>query len=421
MRPDAGAARGRRCRFCAAPLDRSVADLGLCPGANHYVRPENRDAPVTFYPLHAFVCDACGLVQLEAFHSPEQLFSDYAYFSSFSETWLAHAEAYAGAVTARLGLGPASRVVEIASNDGYLLRCFVARGIPVTGVEPAANVARAAIEKGVPTRVAFFGRAEAQRMAAEGLSADLVAANNVLAHVPDLNDFVAGLGLLLKPRGVVTVEVPHLLHLVAENQFDTIYHEHFSYFSLATLQRVFLRHGLAVFDVEELATHGGSLRVYACRADALGGNGLAVAAAPARVVAREAAAGLDRPETYDAFAARVRATKRRLLAFLIEAREAGKSVVAYGAAAKGNTLFNYCGIRSDLIDYSVDRSPHKQGLLLPGVHIPIEAPDRIAETRPDFVLIVPWNLKEEIMRQMAHVRSWGGRFVVAVPRVEVLP
>lgn len=405
------------CRFCGAALELSFADLGMSPPSNSYLQAEDLNRMERFYPLHAWVCEKCFLVQLEEFETPEQIFSDYAYFSSFSDSWLAHARAYTHAMVARLGLNADSFVVEIASNDGYLLQYFVEQGVPVLGIEPAANVAAVAEKKGVPTLVKFFGTKTATDLAATGRKADLILGNNVLAHVPDLNDFVRGIGVLLKPAGVVTMEFPHLLRLMQENQFDTIYHEHFSYFSFVVAERVFAAHGLILFDVDEIPTHGGSLRVYARRA---ANAALPVSAKVVDLRERERAAGLERAETYRRFAEQVKATKRSLLKFLIGARESGKSVVGYGAPAKGNTLLNYCGVRSDLLGYTVDRSPHKQGRYLPGVHIQIHAPERIMATRPDYVLILPWNLKEEIAGQMAGIRAWGGRFVVPIPETKVL-
>jgi 2-polyprenyl-3-methyl-5-hydroxy-6-metoxy-1,4-benzoquinol methylase len=405
------------CRFCGAALALTFADLGMSPPSNAYLKAEQLGQAERFYPLHAWVCERCFLVQLEEFETPEQIFSDYAYFSSYSDSWLAHARAYVEAMVGRCGLGPGSRVIEIASNDGYLLQYFVARGIPVLGIEPAANVARAAEAKGVPSLVRFFGTRTAQELAAQGTRADLLLGNNVLAHVPDLNDFVAGMKVLLAPQGVITMEFPHLLRLMQESQFDTIYHEHFSYFSLLTAQQVFAKHGLTLFDVEEIPTHGGSLRIYARHAEE---SGKAVAPSLSALLARERAAGLDRAEAYRAFGEQVQEAKRALLEFLIGAKRAGKRIVGYGAAAKGNTLLNYCGIRTDFLDYTVDRNPHKQGRYLPGVHIPIHAPERIGETRPDYVLILPWNLKDEIVAQMAGIRAWGGRFVVPIPRAQVL-
>ncbi|HEX6040825.1 class I SAM-dependent methyltransferase [Longimicrobium sp.] len=404
------------CRFCGAPLRHSFCDLGMSPLSNALLGPEQLHDAERFYPLHALVCDGCWLVQLGEFESPERIFGHYVYFSSYSESWLRHARAYAEMIRARLGLGADSFVVEVASNDGYLLRNFVQAGIPALGIEPAANVAQVAREAGVDTLVRFFGTEVAGELAAQGRQADLVAANNVLAHVPALNDFVAGLRALLKPAGVATLEFPHLVRLMAENQFDTIYHEHFSYFSLLTVRRVMEAHGLRVFDVEELPTHGGSLRVYACRDEAP----IATEPAVEALLERERAFGLERLETYLAFGERVREVKWALLEFLIRARREGKRVVGYGAAAKGNTLLNYCGIRTDFVDYVVDRSPHKQGLFLPGTHVPVLAPEEIARTRPDYVLILPWNLRDEIMRQMGEVRDWGGRFVVPIPTVQVL-
>ncbi|HEX4954466.1 MAG TPA: class I SAM-dependent methyltransferase [Thermoanaerobaculia bacterium] len=405
------------CRFCAAPLDRLILDLGLSPLANSYLRPEDLGRPETFYPLAVHLCERCWLVQLPAAESAEAIFSDYAYFSSYSESWLAHAERFAGAATERFGLGAGSKVVEVASNDGYLLRFFHARGIPVLGIEPAANVAEHARGLGIRTLSRFFGRAFAEELVAQGEAADLLVGNNVLAHVPDLNDFVAGLAHLLKPTGVLSMEFPHLLRLLAENQFDTIYHEHFSYFSFTVARRVFAAHGLVVFDVEELATHGGSLRVFASRPEAGRGESERVR----ELLAREEAAGLETAGAYQGFAAAAGRVKRGLLRFLLDAADAGETVAAYGAPAKGNTLLNFCGIRPDLLPYTVDLSPHKQGHYLPGTRIPIHAPDQLRATRPNYVLILPWNLKEEIARQMADVRGWGGRFVVPIPEVTVLP
>lgn len=409
-------ATGFTCRFCSAPLAVTFADLGLSPLANSYVEPEALTQGERFFPLHTYLCEKCLLVQLPEVESPEAIFSDYAYFASYSESWLAHARAYSDAMVERFALGPQSLVVEIASNDGYLLRWFHQRGIPVLGVEPAANVAQAAEALGIPSRVRFFGSDFARELVAEGIRADLLVGNNVLAHVPGLNDFVAGLATLLLPQGVLTMEFPHLLRLMDEGQFDTIYHEHFSYFSFRTVRQVFAAAGIELFDVEELPTHGGSLRIYGQRAE----GGRPVGPRVADLLAREEAAGLGRVDTYRAFERRVRDVKRDLVRFLLDAAEQGKTVVGYGAPAKGNTLLNYCGVRSDLVAYTVDRSPHKQGRFLPGTRIPIHGPERILETRPDYVLILPWNLKDEIVGQMAAVRSWGGRFVVAVPRLQVL-
>jgi SAM-dependent methyltransferase len=384
----------------------------MSPLANSILAESDLGEPEPFYPLHARVCDRCFLVQLDELASPESIFSDYAYFSSYSTTWLEHAATYAEQIARRLDLGPESLVVEIASNDGYLLQYFAEQSIPVLGVEPAANVAEVAREKGIPTEVRFFGR-EAARELGDRRRADLVVANNVLAHVPDLNDFVAGIATLLAPGGVATLEFPHLLRLIEEEQFDTIYHEHFSYFSLATAERVFRAHGLALVDVEELSTHGGSLRIYAAHAGEPG----------ERVVelrAREAEAGLEDVATYTSFEARVRRAKRLLLSFFVEAKDAGETIVGYGAPAKGNTLLNYCGVGTDFIDYTVDRNPHKQGRFLPGTHIPIRAPEEVARTRPDIVFILPWNLRDEIVEEMSFVRDWGGRFVVRSPALQVV-
>jgi SAM-dependent methyltransferase len=404
------------CRFCGTPLSHVFVDLGAQPLANSYLEPEALGKAEPFYPLCVYVCEACFLVQLPEEEKPEAIFSDYAYFSSYSESWLRHARTYAEAMIERLRLGPGHQVVEIASNDGYLLRWFAERGIPVLGVEAARNVAEAAEAAGIPTVVKFFGRETARELKAEGKRADLLVGNNVLAHVPDLNDFVAGLAILLGPTGVLTMEFPHLLRLMAEDQFDTIYHEHYSYFSFQAVRRVFAFHGLTVFDVEELPTHGGSLRVYVRHED---DGSKPVGDRVRDLLAREEEAGMGRLDTYRSFAERVCEVKRGLLRFLIQAKEEGKSLAGYGAPAKGNTLLNYCGVRTDFLDYTVDRSPHKQGRFLPGTRIPIHGPDRLRETRPDYVLILPWNLKEEIMEQMADVRSWGGRFVVAIPEVRV--
>ncbi|HEY2955091.1 MAG TPA: class I SAM-dependent methyltransferase [Candidatus Eisenbacteria bacterium] len=406
------------CRSCGAALATVFADLGETPLANSFVRPEDLNRRERFYPLRAYACDACHLVQLEAFESPAEIFGDYAYFSSYSESWLAHARAYAGMIVERIGLAPGAQVVEVASNDGYLLRNFLGRGFRVLGIDPAANVARAAEAAGVPTRVAFFGETLARDLVAEGITADLLIGNNVLAHVPELNDFVAGLGALLAPRGVLTMEFPHLLRLIEENQFDTIYHEHFSYFSLLAAQALFARHGLRIFDVELLPTHGGSLRIHvAHESDRARPEAPAVAA----LIGAERAAGLDTPAPYYAFAGRVEGCRRELLRFLHEARDRGRTVAGYGAPAKGNTLLNYCGVGPDLVAFTVDKSPHKQGTYLPGTHIPVYAPERLRESRPDYVLILPWNLKEEVMAQTGYVREWGGRFVVPIPSVAVVP
>ena len=406
-----------KCRFCSSPLRESFVDLGMAPLSNAYLRAADLQCAETFYPLHAFVCSRCRLAQLPALESPKNIFSDYAYFSSYSDSWLEHCRNYVEQICERRSLDLRSRVVELASNDGYLLQYFKQRGIPVLGVEPAANVAEESERKGVPTLVRFFGTETAKEICAAGMSADLLVANNVLAHVPDLNDFVEGMRMVLKPVGIATLEFPHLQNLLEQNQFDTIYHEHFSYFSFLTVQRIFNSHGLRIFDVEELPTHGGSLRIYVCHADSAEPETGAVG----KLAKRETSLGYDRPEIYARFYEQVQAVKRNLLRFLIDARESGKTVAGYGAPAKGNTLLNYCGIRTDLLAFTVDISPHKTGRFLPGTHIPIYSPDRLREVKPDYVLILPWNLKDEIIRQMADVRSWGGRFVVPIPQVEILP
>jgi len=425
-----GATPDAPCRLCRTPLRHTFVDLGMSPLCESYVAEEKLDAMEPFYPLHVLVCDRCWLVQLREYVSGEEIFGgEYAYFSSYSDSWVEHARRYVEAVTDRFGLGPDSRAVEVASNDGYLLQHFLPLGVPVLGIEPAGNVAEAALEKGIPTEVVYLGEETARELAADGVRADLLIGNNVLAHVPDLGDFVEGLRILLADEGVLTMEFPHLMRLVAENQFDTIYHEHYSYFSFVTAERVFAAHDLTVFDVEEISTHGGSLRVYVRHRspsdgeEPAAGDGPELHAVTDRVVElrrRERAAGVESLEYYRTFAERVKETKRKLLEFLIRVRRAGDSVVGYGAPGKGNTLLNYCGIRTDFLDYVVDRSEYKQGKYLPGTHIPIHPPSRIDETRPDWVLILPWNLKEEIVEQMSRIRDWGGRFVVPIPEVTVL-
>ena len=406
------------CRSCGAGLEHTFVDLGMSPLANSYIKPEQTNRMEPFYPLHVYVCEKCLLVQLEQFSTPQDIFSDYAYFSSFSDSWLAHARTYVDMMVDRFRFNQHSRVVEIASNDGYLLKNFVARGIPVLGVEPAANVAEVARGKGVNTKVAFFGEKTARGLTDDGWAADLIIGNNVLAHVPDLNDFVRGLKVLLKPTGLITMEFPHLLQLMEQNQFDTIYHEHFSYFSFIAVEKVFARHGMKLFDVEELSTHGGSLRIYACHEN---DTSKPVELRAKELKSREEAIGFGRLSHYLSFGPRVEATKRKLLAFLITAKQEEKRVVGYGAPAKGNTLLNYCGIRTDLVDYTVDRSPHKQGHFLPGVHIPIYDPERVRATQPDYLLILPWNIREEVMQQMSYIREWGGKFVVPIPEVRIYP
>ena len=417
VKGEAARSAGRGCMCCGAVLRRTFVDLGMSPLCESYVSAEKLNHMEPFYPLHVYVCEQCFLVQLEEYVSVEEIFTEYAYFSSYADSWVEHMRRYADAVSERLALGRNSLVVEVASNDGYLLQHFVRKGIPVLGIEPAANIAKVAVEKGIPTLVKFFGEQTARELAAQGKQADLVCGANVLAQVPRLNDFVKGLEILLKPGGVVTIEFPHLMRLMAENQFDTIYHEHFSYFSFLSAEKVFAAQGLVIYDVEKLPTHGGSLRIYARRA------GDAAKAVTANVMAlrrEEEEAGLLRIESYTGFAEQVKETKRKLLSFLIEAKRAGKTVAGYGAPGKGNTLLNYCGIRTDFIDFTVDRSTYKQGKFLPGTHIPIHAPEKIREARPDYVLILPWNFKDEIMEQMAYIREWGGRFVVPIPEVRVL-
>jgi len=405
------------CRFCSHELRHTFVDLGMSPLCETFLRQDQLNREEPFYPLHVFVCERCFLVQLQEYVTVKEIFTEYAYFSSYSEAWLDHARRYSLAMIERFSLGPQSSVVELASNDGYLLRNFVERGIPSLGVEPAANVAKVAIDRGIPTRVEFFGRQLANALVKESVRADLIAGNNVLAQVPDLNDFVAGMQILLKPGGVITIEFPHLLKLMEENQFDTIYHEHFSYFSLLTADAIFAAHSLTLFDVEELPTHGGSLRIFGRHRD---DSSKPATARVTSLLQREKDAGLNRVETYAQFAAQVERTKWNLLELLIELRRKGKSVVGYGAPGKGNTLLNYCGIRTDFLDYTVDRNPYKHGRYTPGTHIPIFPPDRISETRPDYLLILPWNLKDEIVGQMGIIRSWGGKFVVPIPTARVI-
>ena len=409
----------RNCRFCQHPLQHTFVNLGGSPISNDFLTAEQLDKPEQFYPLHTYVCDRCFLVQLESVESPEHIFGDgdYAYFSSYSDSWLKHCQQYTDLMTERFGLDSDSQVIEIASNDGYLLQYFQQKNISVLGIEPASNVAAVAESKGIPTLTKFFGVQTARELVNCGKQADLLLGNNVLAHVPDLNDFVAGMKLLLKPHGIITIEFPHLLQLIDRNQFDTIYHEHFSYFSFLAVEQVFAAHGLTLFDVEELPTHGGSLRIYGRHVEY---QDLPIDDRVIQLKAKESAARLDTVETYLNFDKQVQTVKRQLLQFAIDAKNQGKSIVAYGAPAKGNTLLNYCGIRTDFIDYTVDRSPHKQGLFLPGTHIPVYNPDRIAETKPDYLLILPWNLRSEIVEQMAHIREWGGKFVVPIPQLEII-
>lgn len=406
-----------RCGFCDAPLSQRFVDLGSTPLANSYLSADRLAQFEPSYPLRAFVCTECWLVQADAFVAPEDIFSDYAYFSSYSDSWVEHARQFTVTARKRFELNERSQVIEVASNDGYLLRHFVEAGVPVLGIEPAQNVAEVARAAGVPTEARFFGKDTATDLVSRGLAADIVIGNNVLAHVPDINDFVDGLSAVLKPDGVVSVEFPHLLRLMENIQFDTVYHEHFYYLSLLAVERVFAAHGLKVFEVEELSTHGGSLRVLACKTASAAhptGPGLV------KVRTDEAAAGFANAAAYDAFQDRVAPIKQGLLAFLNEAKRNGKRVVAYGAAAKGNTLLNFCGVGTDLIDYVVDRNPHKQGHYMPGSKLPIHAPEKMEETQPDYVLILPWNIKTEVVAANAQVGSWGGRFAVAVPELTIL-
>jgi hypothetical protein len=400
------------CRLCGAALRQTVVDLGMQPLCESFLPAEQLNQMEPFYPLHVYVCETCFLVQLEEYVKPEHIFTEYAYFSSYSTSWVRHAELYAEQMIARLSLSARSQVVELASNDGYLLQHFVSRGIPAFGIEPAANVAKVAEQKGVPTMVRFFGVALAKELCAVGKRADLLLGNNVLAQVPDLNDFIAGMKLFLAPGGAITLEFPHLRQLIDQNQFDTIYHEHFSYFSLVAVEHAFKRHGLTVFDVEELPTHGGSLRIFGRHA---GEDHRPVSDRVQRLRAQELAEGMRKTAYYAAFEERVRTTKRQLLQVLSALKDEGKSIVGYGAPGKGNTLLNYCGIRTDYLDYTVDRNPYKHGRFTPGTHIPIFSPERILETKPDVILILPWNLRDEIVEQLAYVRQWGGRFLVPIP------
>jgi SAM-dependent methyltransferase len=404
------------CRFCGRDLTHTFVDLGMSPLCESYISVDQLNQVEPFYPLHVYVCDNCFLVQLLEYVTPERIFSDYAYFSSYSDSWLQHAKAYTEMTIARFGLHSQSQVVEIASNDGYLLQYFVDRYIPALGIEPAANVAEVARKRGIPSVTKFFGEQTASELAADGKQADLLLGNNVLAHVPDINDFVKGMKILLKPRGVITMEFPHLMRLMGENQFDTIYHEHFSYLSFLTVEKVFAAHGLTLFDVEEIPTHGGSLRIYARHSQDCSKP---VGPRVTELHGREEKAGFGSIDYYLSFTRQVEETKRNLLDFLISTKRQGKSIAGYGAPGKGNTLLNYCGIRTDILDYVVDRSPYKQEKFLPGTHIPIYHPDKILETKPNLILILPWNLRDEIVQQLAYVREWGAKFVVPIPQVGI--
>jgi len=408
--------KNNTCRFCNNRLVHTFVDLGTSPLANSYLKAEKLDQMEPFFPLRAYVCEACYLVQLPEAQNAEYIFSDYAYFSSYSESWLRHAKDYTDRMIERFKFDANSLVVEIASNDGYLLQYFKETNIPVLGIEPAKNVAKVAQEAEIPTIIKFFGVEMAKELATEGKYADLLLGNNVLAHVPALNDFLEGMKYLLKPHGIITMEFPHLMSLMNENQFDTIYHEHFSYFSFTTVKKIFAAHGLKIFDVEELHTHGGSLRIYACHSEDISRP---VDQRVADLIGKEDTAGFSMLEHYLSFNEKAKETKRNILDFLIKVKNEGKSIVGYGAPAKGNTLLNYCAIRTDFIDYTVDRSPHKQDQYLPGSHIPIYHPDKIRQTKPDYLLILPWNIKEEIMEQMSYIRDWKGKFIVLIPEVKV--
>ncbi|MBI1767587.1 MAG: methyltransferase domain-containing protein [Bacteroidetes bacterium] len=405
-----------KCRFCQTPLTHTFVDLGMSPLCEDHVKPEELKQMEPFYPLHAYVCSKCFLVQVEELVSPSAIFTDYAYFSSYSDTWLNHIKKYTDQILKRFEITSNSLVAELASNDGYLLQYFLEKKIPVLGIEPAANVAKFAIEKGIRTEVKFFGNKTAQELVGRYGKADLLIGNNVLAHVPDINDFVSGMKVFLKPEGTITMEFPHLMRLVEGNQFDTIYQEHFSYLSFTTVEQIFTHHGLTLFDVEEIPTHGGSLRIFAKHKE---DKSKLISERVLRMHALEKNKGLHSLSYYTDFKERVKETKRKILEFLINAKRDNKTVVGYGAPGKGNTLLNYCGVRTDFIDYTVDRSPHKQGNYLPGTLIPIYHPDKIKETKPDYVFILPWNLKDEIMDQLSFITEWGGQFVVPIPELAV--
>ncbi|MEJ1239896.1 class I SAM-dependent methyltransferase [Chryseolinea sp. T2] len=407
-----------KCRFCQSPLEQTFVDLGMSPLCQDHVKPEELNRMEPFYPLHAYVCSSCFLVQLEEFVAPAEIFNDYAYFSSYSESWLKHARAYVDKITERLELRSDNLVAELASNDGYLLQYFVEKNVPVLGIEPAPNVAEYAIAKrGIRTENRFFGLNTALELTSKYGKPDLLIGNNVLAHVPDINDFVSGMKAFLGPQGVITMEFPHLLRLVEGNQFDTIYHEHFSYLSFTTVEKIFKYHGLSIFDVEELSTHGGSLRIYAKHRE--DSSKTILPSVPA-LLKKELEAGMLEMSYYTSFEKNVRQTKMKILEFFIEAKANGKTIAGYGAPGKGNTLLNYCGVRTDFIDYTVDRNPNKQGNFLPGTLIPIYEPAMIRETKPDYVFILPWNLKEEIMESMSFIHEWGGKFVIPIPELKVL-
>jgi hypothetical protein len=406
-----------QCRFCNTTLEQTFVDLGMSPLCESFLLPDQLNQMEPFYPLKVYVCNNCFLVQLEEFVSPENIFTEYAYFSSYSDSWLQHARNYTELMIEKFHLTSKNKVIELASNDGYLLQYFVEKGIPSLGVEPAKNVAKVALEKGIPTVMDFFGVQLARKMAHEGQKADLLLGNNVLAQVPDINDFVAGMKITLNSHGVITMEFPHLMRLIEGNQFDTIYHEHFSYFSFIASERIFAEHGITLFDVEELKTHGGSIRIYGRHVE---DKTKPVSERALEMRDRELRAGYNRMEIYSTFAEKVKETKRKMLQILIDLKRQGKRVVGYGAPGKGNTLLNYCGIRNDFLDYTVDRSPYKHGRYTPGTHIEIFPPEKIRQDRPDYLFILPWNLKDEIIRQMSFIKEWGGKFIVPISEAEVI-
>ncbi len=405
-----------KCRFCETTLRYTFVDLGMSPLCESYVDADNLDKMEPFYPLHVYVCEECFLVQLQEYVSPQEIYLEYAYFSSYSDSWLEHMKFYVKMMNEKFGIDSEKQVVEIASNDGYLLQYFVELGVPVLGIEPAANVAETAKKKGIKTIVKFFGQETARELVASGIQADLLLGNNVLAHVPDINDFVKGMKILLNSRGIITMEFPHILRLMEENQFDTIYHEHYSYLSATTVEKIFNKHGLRLFDIEELSTHGGSLRIYACHET---DSSRTISSRVKQLKSEENKAGISNLQTYKTFSENVKETKRKLLELLINIKREGKSIAGYGAAGKGNTLLNYCGIGTDFIDYTVDRNPYKQGKFLPGTHIPIYDPAKIKETQPGYLLILPWNLREEIMEQTAYIREWSGQHIVPIPEAKI--
>lgn len=405
------------CRFCQTQLHYTFVDLGMNPLSNAFLNPDQLDKKEPFFPLHTYVCEQCFLVQLEEFEQPEKIFNDYVYFSSYSESWLGHARQYTEMMIERFSFNSSHQVIEIASNDGYLLQYFKEKNIPVLGIEPAANVADVAIKKGIETRIQFFGKKTASALKSESICGDLILGNNVLAHVPNLNDFVAGLKIALAEGGIITIEFPHLLNLIKENQFDTIYHEHFSYLSLYTVEQVFNKHKLKIFDVEQIHTHGGSLRIFCCHDE---DNAQEISPQVNDIRLIELQSGLNQLSTYLDFTDKVQQTKQSLLKFMHSAKEQKKSIVGYGAPAKGNTLLNYCGIRTEFLDYTVDRSPHKQGKFLPGSHIPVYPVERISETKPDYILILPWNLFEEISQQLEYTNEWGCKLVLPIPETRII-